>query len=54
MTRAVDEILVDTMIGELADMQAKRRIILAFERGRLTQDEAAALIIDCGLEDVEL
>lgn len=54
MSREPNEILVDTLIGELADMQAKRRIILAFERGRLTQDEAAALIVDCGLEDVEL
>lgn len=47
-------LIVDFLIGELADAQSKRRIITAFERGRLTQDEAAALIADCGLEDVEL
>lgn len=46
--------LVDSLIGELADRQAKRRIIAAFEKGRLSQEEALSLIGDCGFEDVEI
>lgn len=41
---------VDLLIGELADIQAYRRIMNAWQMGEIDDDKAIILLRACGLE----
>jgi hypothetical protein len=50
--RALAAYSVDKLIGDLADINSKQRIMNAWRRGRIATETAAMLMRECGLEKI--